>query len=794
MILLSAISSFAQSSENQQIVFEGSLTDSAGNPIDLSGASLKFYVSTNGCYLYGENSSTSGDSTGNIVHRIGAGTQVAGSPNSFSQNLFFGSVTGSTTFAGNDCSATAANTRLVQVYYADQNITATMKIGTVPYAQNATMLNGKSASDFVEVSPNTFTVFFGGSDGQVLTKSASGLTWTNSSATVTSAAVVAALGYTPLSNTAAASLTVRSNNLSDLTSATVARTNLGLGNLATKSLVDLNTDVSGILSTAHGGSLWVNSVNGIYSVSNTAIGTSNVLPTTKLYVEANSIGQVARFNNTSASGYGLRVDVAGTSSAQYALNVYSGLGSLFMVQNDGRLGVGTISPTARLHLAQAGSSSTAPLKLTAGPLQTTPTSGSIEYDGNNLYITDTSNTRRKITTALNENITTGGNLSTGGDVNVGGDINTSGTIYGNTLFANSIYGGSSAATNLILESTPHSTKGNIILAPNGGNVGIGTYSPNATLDVINPSASTGASTVLNLTRSSSDPADTSIISLQKSRGTQASPASVVTGDQLGQIKFNGYAGGSYNSAAIIEVSRASGGSGGVVPADFIFKTMNSSGSIAERMRLDQNGNLMVGTNSPTSKFNVVSNTAGSELARFDGGSTGYYTSYAANTVVKAMIGILNTGSMLFSSEISGALGIRANTAVQIGIGPDAVLTIANNKNVGIGVATPTSALTVSGSIRSISGGFEYPDGSSQTTSAFGGYERLTSNCSSSSSCSVTCTGGKKIISGGCSNAAAASTGAALLSSYPIADNQWQCQYTTTGSLTSITAWAVCTKM
>lgn len=46
-----------------------------------------------------------------------------------------------------------------------------------------------------------------------------------------------------------------------------------------------------------------------------------------------------------------------------------------------------------------------------------------------------------------------------------------------------LIGGIAASENLTFESTSHTTKGNILLAPNGGNVGIGTNSPGAPLDV-----------------------------------------------------------------------------------------------------------------------------------------------------------------------------------------------------------------------------------------------------------------------------------------------------------------------
>src|SRR3954454_4681528 len=48
------------------------------------------------------------------------------------------------------------------------------------------------------------------------------------------------------------------------------------------------------------------------------------------------------------------------------------------------------------------------------------------------------------------------------------------------------------------------------------------------------------------------------------------------------------------------------------------------------------------------------------------------------------------------------------------------LRIDTNGNVGIGASTPLTKLDVSGQIRSSSGGFVFPDGTSQTTAATGG--------------------------------------------------------------------------
>jgi hypothetical protein len=54
----------------------------------------------------------------------------------------------------------------------------------------------------------------------------------------------------------------------------------------------------------------------------------------------------------------------------------------------GHVGIGTPSPTARLHLAAGvAAASGAPFKLTSGVNLTSPEDGALEYDGSHLYFT-----------------------------------------------------------------------------------------------------------------------------------------------------------------------------------------------------------------------------------------------------------------------------------------------------------------------------------------------------------------------------------------------------------------------
>ena len=79
-------------------------------------------------------------------------------------------------------------------------------------------------------------------------------------------------------------------------------------------------------------------------------------------------------------------------------NVFSSLssGALFVEGSSGNVGIGTIAPTAALHIkAGTATASTAPLKFTSGALNTTPEAGAVEFLTDAYYGTITTAAERK---------------------------------------------------------------------------------------------------------------------------------------------------------------------------------------------------------------------------------------------------------------------------------------------------------------------------------------------------------------------------------------------------------------
>ena len=108
----------------------------------------------------------------------------------------------------------------------------------------------------------------------------------------------------------------------------------------------------------------------------------------------------------------------------------------------------------------------------------------------------------------------------------------------------------------------------------------------------------------------------------------------------------------------------------------------------ESMTLLSGGNVGVGTDNPGAKLEVA-NTA-DEILRLSRATASYPTKFKVGT----------------------------DSAFVINSGNSDVLAIKSGK-VGIGLTSPTSTLTVAGTVESTTGGFKFPDGTTQTTAASG---------------------------------------------------------------------------
>ena len=125
--------------------------------------------------------------------------------------------------------------------------------------------------------------------------------------------------------------------------------------------------------------------------------------------------------------------------------------------------------------------------------------------------------------------------------------------------------------------------------------------------------------------------------------------------------------------------------------ELFFTTRDSSGSRTEKMRIDKDGNVGIGTTGPSEELHVVSDSTGT--IRLDGSVVQLEIQSQADS--RATVATLTNHPLRFSTH---------NTER---------MTILGTGNVGIGHTTPGQSLTVVGSVSADS--YKFPDGTEQTT-------------------------------------------------------------------------------
>jgi hypothetical protein len=143
-----------------------------------------------------------------------------------------------------------------------------------------------------------------------------------------------------------------------------------------------------------------------------------------------------------------------------------------------------------------------------------------------------------------------------------------------------------------------------------GRLGIGTNNPSRFLDVVNNNETyTGIIEAEGPVTSTF----TRAMAIRMRRGTSATPTAILTND-ISAFGFAGYDGSAFSSAAaaVAGIATEDWTSTKKGMALTFHTTVNGNNPITEKMRVDHNGNLGIGTNNPTSRLEVngsATNTA-----------------------------------------------------------------------------------------------------------------------------------------------------------------------------------------
>ena len=362
------------------------------------------------------------------------------------------------------------------------------------------------------------------------------------------------------------------------------------------------------------------------------VGIGAVTPTAKLHVVGNLILQVG----TNDTGYVYN---------QITTSALSG-GGLFGVEGStaGSLITGTLAYATVL----TSSSSSTPLQLgTSGAVRMTILSAG------NVGIGTTSPGAYKV--ALSSSLSTALSINTTSGA-IGIDLFNSGVQLASIGTGNNV---ASGGVNTDLGFGTAGTSGNIVFATGAsyterlritstGNVGIGTTSPAAKLGLTTLSASAQQIIMTNGQDNAGD---------------------------YQEIKFQ-YA---QNNAAVATAMRSIRAVTSNYGAHLAFLTEDTAGAFAERLRINSQGNVGIGTASPTYHLQVA--------------GTGTQTSVASfryDTGIIGEVGILSdaTGGLLFARDGSGTSNTQINGKT------NGHSYFNSGGNVGIGTTTPTYALHI----------------------------------------------------------------------------------------------------
>ncbi len=145
----------------------------------------------------------------------------------------------------------------------------------------------------------------------------------------------------------------------------------------------------------------------------------------------------------------------------------------------------------------------------------------------------------------------------------------------------------------------------------------------------------------------------------------------------------------------------------------------ASSTGASALYISPNGNVGIGITNPTSMLHIYNNAAAPKQTIEFGGDSMAYSEYKNSDGTLWIGKTRSTGNGLMTGELAnaGVIVMPTNDALQFGTSDTPRLTILGGGNIGMGTTTPGSKLTVVGTIESTSGGIKFPNGSVQTVAA-----------------------------------------------------------------------------
>ena len=335
------------------------------------------------------------------------------------------------------------------------------------------------------------------------------------------------------------------------------------------------------------------------------------------------------------------------------------------VDSSGNVGIGTTSPGAILEIHEPDNAA-AIVKLYGARTDSGNNSFFSGFGSRGSTASPSSLQADDIITTFNANAHDGSNYLSGGRVRFGVESISTGSLNSNIQFRTS--NGSSENERMRIDSS--------------GNVGIGTTSPGAILEI---HETDNAAAIVKLYGARPSSGNNCFFTGFGSRGSTASPSSLQADDRIATFNANAHDGSNYLSGGRI-VFGVESISTGSLNSNIRFRTSNGS-SENEQMRIDSSGNLGVGlTSLAATGFNRVLRV------KSGSGAAGIFAEASDTSSWLGLYGGTSTSdSAAFLYPDTGSLRIGTTSVVGTSSFSEK-LRLDSSGNVGIGTSSPQHIL------------------------------------------------------------------------------------------------------